>query len=75
LTQNFTSAEDFMQRVSEYSDSMRATRPLDPAKPVRVPFERSIIERNKRLAAGTIEVADAVHAALAKIAAGAPGGA
>jgi LDH2 family malate/lactate/ureidoglycolate dehydrogenase len=73
--QNFTSAEDFMQRVSEYSDSLRATRPLDPAKPVRVPFERSIIERNKRLAAGTIEVADAVHAALAKIAAGAPGGA
>ena len=42
--------------------------------PWRAVIERSIVERNKRIAAGTIEVADAVHAALAKIAAGVPAG-
>jgi len=63
----FTSAEDFRQRVAEYADRMRATRPLDPGRPVRVPFERSAAERSKRLAAGTVEVADEVYDALVKV--------
>lgn len=63
-----TSAEDYKQRVAEYADSLRATRPLEPGKPVRVPFERSINERSKRLAAGTIEVSDRVYQALVQVA-------
>ena len=62
-----TDAEDYKQRVDECADSLRATRPLEPGKPVRVPFERSIKERSKRLAAGTIEVANPVYRALAHI--------
>lgn len=62
-----TDAQDYKQRVSDYADNLRATRPLDPGKSVRVPFERSAEERSKRLATGTIEVADAVYRALAEI--------
>lgn len=63
-----TDAEDFKSRVSDYADSLRATRPLQPGEPVRVPFERSAAERQRRLAEGTIEVTDAVYEALCEIA-------
>ena len=62
-----SSAEDYKQRVAEYADSLRATRPLEPGKPVRVPFERSVEERAKRLAAGMIEIADPVYQALVEV--------
>ena len=62
-----SSADEYKQRVAEYADSLRATRPLEPGKPVRVPFERSIHERSKRLAAGTIEVPDQVYSALRRV--------
>ncbi|MES2261773.1 MAG: Ldh family oxidoreductase [Pseudomonadota bacterium] len=59
-----TSADDYKQRVADYADSLRATRPADPGQPVRVPFERSGAERAARIAAGSIDVADQVYAAL-----------
>lgn len=65
-------ADDFRQRVADYADSLRATRPVDPARPVRVPFERSAAERARRRAEGVIEVADPVHEALCAIVAGSP---
>ena len=65
-----TSAQDFRERVSAYADSLRSTRPLDPARPVRVPFERSAAERTRRLAADTIEVPDDTFTALTRFAAG-----
>lgn len=52
---------DFQSRVADYADSLRATRPLDPERPVRVPFERSVIERERRRAADAIEVPDLVY--------------
>lgn len=54
----------FQSRVAAYADSLRATRPVDPAKPVRVPFERSVVERERRRAANAIEVPDLVYDAL-----------
>ncbi len=57
-------AADFQARVAAYADSLRATRPLDPARPVRVPFERSSAERERRLAANAIEVPDLVYEGL-----------
>ena len=66
----FGPADDFQRRVAEYADSIRATRPLDPNAPVRVPFDRSIAERARRTAADAIEVSELVHAALLRIAAG-----
>lgn len=70
----FTSSEDFPHRVAEYADRVRATRPVDPDRPVRVPFDRSVSERSKRLSAGSIEVADEVHEALVGVAAAPSGG-
>ena len=58
------SADDFRRRVADFADSLRATRPIDPAKPVRVPFERSIAERERRKAADVIEVATPILEAL-----------
>jgi len=66
----FGPAADFQRRVAEYVDSIRATRPLDPNAPVRVPYDRSVAERARRIAADAIEVPDLVHAALLRIAAG-----
>ena len=63
------SAGEFQQRVSEYADSMRATRPVDANRPVRVPFDRSIATREKNLAANAIEVPELVYKALKEIAA------
>ena len=57
-------AEDYRARVTEYAEWMRTTRPLDPARPVRVPFERSAAERTHRLAEDAIEVPDEVVEAL-----------
>ncbi|MBB3009903.1 MULTISPECIES: Ldh family oxidoreductase [Cupriavidus] len=51
---------EFRRRVSEFARELRATRPLDPAVPVRVPFERSAVERERRLATGVIEVENVV---------------
>ena len=61
-------AADYRRRVAEYAAQMRATRPVDPKQPVRVPFERSVAERAKRVAAGVIEVAEPVHEALVRLA-------
>ena len=62
-----TDGENFAQRAAVYADSLRATRPIDPAQPVRVPFERSAAEREARMAGGVIEVSDAVYEALAEV--------
>lgn len=58
---------EFRARVSGFAADLRATRPLDPAVPVRVPFERSVAERERRLAAGVIDVEQTVLDALRRI--------
>lgn len=63
-----TSASDFRRRVTEYAHAIRATRPADPACPVRVPFDRSAQTRSEARARGTIDVADEVIAALRSLA-------
>ena len=60
--------EDFSEKVAEYSEIIRATRPLDPEKPVRIPFERSFAERTKRIEDGTIDVLDPIFRALCELA-------
>ena len=54
------SADDYKQRITEYAQSLRATRPLDAATPVRVPFERSAAERATRLRDDRLDVPDEV---------------
>lgn len=62
--------QEFSQAVAEYCDSVRKARPLDPATPVRVPFERSAAVRQQTLEEGHIEVPDLVVETLREMAAG-----
>ncbi len=57
-------ADDYKRRIADYTQALRSTRPLDPANPVRVPFERSFAERLRRLQADRIEVPDPMVDAL-----------
>lgn len=52
--------EDFKRAVSDYAAAVRGTRPVAGGPPVRMPFDRSAAERRRRLAADTIDVADAI---------------
>jgi len=61
--------EDFAARAAEYAQWARSARPLDPATPVRMPFERSAQARAERLQAGWIEVPELIHAQLLALAA------
>lgn len=62
-----SSATDFKRRMAELSDVMRATRPADPARSVRVPFDRSEAERSRRLHEDRIEVTDEIYRALEEV--------
>jgi LDH2 family malate/lactate/ureidoglycolate dehydrogenase len=54
----------FQHEVAAYADSVRATRPLREGEKVRVPFERSRVDRERRRASNAVDVADAVVTAL-----------
>lgn len=56
--------DDYAARVDEYAAWLRGARPLDPAQPVRLPFERSARERARRLNEGVIEVPETIVDAL-----------
>jgi LDH2 family malate/lactate/ureidoglycolate dehydrogenase len=55
------SADEYKRRVFGYADSMCATRAIDPAQPVRVPFDRSIADRARRKADSFLDVADPIY--------------
>ncbi|HWL80456.1 MAG TPA: Ldh family oxidoreductase [Roseomonas sp.] len=59
-----TDPEAFRQDVSRYAAAVRATRPEPGGAPVRMPFDRSRAERERRRSEGSIEVAEAVLNAL-----------
>jgi LDH2 family malate/lactate/ureidoglycolate dehydrogenase len=59
-----TSADEFTRNVAAYAESVRAARPVEGGPPVRMPFDRSRAERQRRLAEDAIDVADAVYARL-----------
>ncbi len=62
-----TPVDDYPQRVADYAELLRSTRPVDLDRPVRVPFDRSVAERAARRAEGTINVADEVHHILVEL--------
>ncbi len=63
-----TPPAEFAAGVASFAQAVRAARPLDPDVPVRMPFDRSRAERQRRLAEDRIEVPDAVVSALQAIA-------
>ena len=54
----------YQDRVAELGDAIRSARPLDPAAPVRMPYDRSAAERRRRLREDAIDVPDPVYAGL-----------
>jgi delta1-piperideine-2-carboxylate reductase len=65
-----SSADDFRAKVAEYVEWVHSARPIDPAVPVRVPFERSRRDREQRRKEGFIELPDVIHANLRRLAGG-----
>jgi LDH2 family malate/lactate/ureidoglycolate dehydrogenase len=61
-------AGEYPERVRELSGAIRSARPLDPEKPVRMPFDRSAEERRRRVAENAVEVPDRVYESLVKLA-------
>jgi LDH2 family malate/lactate/ureidoglycolate dehydrogenase len=61
-------AETFRDNVSAFADAMRSARPVDGGPPVRMPFDRSRHERQRRLSENLIEVPDVVVEELERIA-------
>jgi len=59
---------EYQQTVAQFAQRLRETRPVDPASPVRVPFERSAAQRKARLEKGEIEVTKLVYEQLMQIA-------
>jgi len=65
------STDDFKAKVADYAETVRKTRPIDPQDPVRMPFDRSRDVRERRQAAGFIEIEPHIHIALEAILTGA----
>ena len=60
---------EYPARVSELSEKIRSARPVDPKKPIRMPFERSAKDRRRRKSEDVVEVPDPVVDGLKKLAA------
>ncbi len=57
-------ADVFRQNVSAFAESVRQAKPSEPGSPVRMPFDRSRRERQKRLSDDAIEIPDPLYEAL-----------
>jgi LDH2 family malate/lactate/ureidoglycolate dehydrogenase len=68
-----TSPDDFMAGGAHFANAVRTARPVPGGAPVRVPFDRSRAERQRRLADDAIDVPEPVYTALAALASRAPG--
>jgi delta1-piperideine-2-carboxylate reductase len=60
-------ADTFRQNVSSYAQSVRSARPVAGGSAVRMPFDRSRLDRQRRLADDRIEVPDLVFEQLTRI--------
>ena len=54
------SADDFRANVSAYAEAVRGARPVAGSVPVRMPFDRSRAERQRRRDADVIEIPDEI---------------
>jgi LDH2 family malate/lactate/ureidoglycolate dehydrogenase len=60
--------EIFRENVSTFANAVRTARPVAGGPPVRMPFDRSRRERQRRLSENAIEIPDALAAQLARLA-------
>lgn len=66
----FGDGEAAKQRINKYAADVRSARPLDPASPVRMPFDRSYADREAVRASGGFEVNDEIVSKLQAFLAG-----
>jgi LDH2 family malate/lactate/ureidoglycolate dehydrogenase len=59
---------NFKARVSEFRQSVAASRPVAGAGPVRLPGDGSLVQRQRAIAAGFVSVDDKVYAKLLELA-------
>ncbi len=57
----------FLENVSAFAQAVRSARPVEGGAPVRMPFDRSRQERQRRLSGNAIEIPDVLFAQLARI--------
>ena len=60
-------AETFRENVSAFAKAVRTARPVPGGAPVRMPFDRSRRERQRRLAENAIEIPDILFTRLTRI--------
>jgi delta1-piperideine-2-carboxylate reductase len=60
-------AETFRENVSAFAEEVRSARPVAGGPPVRMPFDRSRQERQRRLAGNAIEIPDVLFTQLERI--------
>ena len=60
-------AETFHKNVSAFAEAVRSARPVEGGPPVRMPFDRSRWERQRRLDENAIEVPDVLLTQLTRI--------
>jgi delta1-piperideine-2-carboxylate reductase len=60
--------ETFREKVSAFANAVRTARPVEGGLPVRMPFDRSRRERQKRISENAIDVPDPLHSQLELIA-------
>jgi LDH2 family malate/lactate/ureidoglycolate dehydrogenase len=63
-------AKTFVENVSAFAQAVRNARPVEGGSPVRMPFDRSRRERERRLAENGIEIPDVLLSQLMLIASG-----
>jgi LDH2 family malate/lactate/ureidoglycolate dehydrogenase len=62
------SAETFRENASAFATAVRSARPAAGGLPVRMPFDRSRQERQRRVSQDAIEIPDVLYSQLARIA-------
>src|SRR5580658_5141528 len=60
-------AETFRENVSAFAKAVRSARPAASDSPVRMPFDRSRLERQRRLSENAIEIPDVLVTQLKRI--------
>jgi LDH2 family malate/lactate/ureidoglycolate dehydrogenase len=63
----FLPGGEYPARISELAAEISSARPIDPTRPVRMPFERSATDRRLALESGVVEVPDIVYEGLLKL--------
>jgi delta1-piperideine-2-carboxylate reductase len=67
-------AETFRDNVSAYAQAVRTARPVAEGDAVRMPFDRSRLDRRRRLACDRIDIPDLLFEQLVHIAGHRPAG-